>query len=151
MPSSQNSKTTGHKLPVSVLVVIYTAEDEVLMLRRRQPMDFWQSVTGSLQETESPREAACREVFEETGLDASDRIENCDRQNRFPIVEPWKKRYAPEETHNTEHVFRLKLERREEIKLNPEEHAESTWLYREKAAELASSYTNSAAILELTP
>lgn len=41
----------AYKLPVSVLVVIY-AEDtkRVLMLQRRDDPDFWQSVTGSLEE-----------------------------------------------------------------------------------------------------
>ncbi len=40
-----------YKRPVSVLVVIY-AEDtkRVLMLQRRDDPDFWQSVTGSLEE-----------------------------------------------------------------------------------------------------
>ena len=42
-----------YKLPVSVLVVIY-AEDtkRVLMLQRRDDPEFWQSVTGSLEEGE---------------------------------------------------------------------------------------------------
>ncbi|HEX6549558.1 MAG TPA: dihydroneopterin triphosphate diphosphatase, partial [Gammaproteobacteria bacterium] len=33
------------KRPESVLVVIYTSRGEVLQLRRREPADFWQSVT----------------------------------------------------------------------------------------------------------
>jgi dATP pyrophosphohydrolase len=37
-----------YKRPESVLVVIHTATGEVLVLRRCQPPDFWQSVTGSL-------------------------------------------------------------------------------------------------------
>lgn len=41
----------AYKRPVSVLVVIY-AEDtkRVLMLQQRDDPDFWQSVTGSLEE-----------------------------------------------------------------------------------------------------
>jgi dATP pyrophosphohydrolase len=42
------------KYPVSVLVVIYAQDTKrVLMLQRRDDPDFWQSVTGSLEE-ESP-------------------------------------------------------------------------------------------------
>ncbi|MGW8310783.1 MAG: NUDIX domain-containing protein, partial [Thiogranum sp.] len=39
----------SYKRPESVLVVIYTASGEVLMLERQQPAGYWQSVTGSLE------------------------------------------------------------------------------------------------------
>ena len=41
-------------------MVIYTTGGEVLLLRRRQPDDFWQSVTGSLEWDEDPLAAAQR-------------------------------------------------------------------------------------------
>ena len=66
--------TTQYKRPESVLVVIYTISGEVLLLERRQPAGFWQSVTGSLAWDEAPREAAIREVSEETGLLEQDRL-----------------------------------------------------------------------------
>ena len=37
------------KRPVSVLVIVYSQDGKVLLLRRKQPDDFWQSVTGSLE------------------------------------------------------------------------------------------------------
>ena len=60
----------SYKRPESVLVVIHTERGEVLQLRRREPADFWQSVTGSLHAGETPLQAAIREVREETGLAA---------------------------------------------------------------------------------
>jgi lipoyl(octanoyl) transferase len=46
-------------------------ERRVLLLRRRPERGgFWQIVTGRLEEGERPDEAACRELFEETGLRA---------------------------------------------------------------------------------
>lgn len=36
------------KIPISVLVVIYTAKKEVLLLERADHPGYWQSVTGSL-------------------------------------------------------------------------------------------------------
>ena len=58
----------AYKRPESVLIVVYTAACEVLMLRRVEPSDFWQSVTGSLEWDESPMGAACRELVEETPM-----------------------------------------------------------------------------------
>ena len=54
-----------------MLVVVYTAGRDVLLLQRREPPDFWQSVTGSLEPGESAIDAARRELLEETGIDAS--------------------------------------------------------------------------------
>lgn len=48
----------AYKRPVSILVVIYAQDTKrVLMLQRRDDPDFWQSVTGSVEEGE-PR-ASC--------------------------------------------------------------------------------------------
>lgn len=62
----------AYKRPVSVLVVIYARDTgRVLMLQRRDDPDFWQSVTGSLEEGESTACAAQREVKEEVNIDIS--------------------------------------------------------------------------------
>lgn len=49
-----------NKRPESVLVVVYTRAGEVLMMERRRPPGWWQSVTGSLEADEMPWEAAVR-------------------------------------------------------------------------------------------
>jgi dATP pyrophosphohydrolase len=58
----------GTKQPVSVLVVIHDPELNILLLERAAHPGYWQSVTGSLEGKESPRDAALREVAEETGI-----------------------------------------------------------------------------------
>jgi len=65
------SNVTEFKIPVSVLVVIYTADLQVLLMERADAPGFWQSVTGSQEAGETLTQTALREVFEETGLDAS--------------------------------------------------------------------------------
>ncbi|MCC6136643.1 MAG: dihydroneopterin triphosphate diphosphatase [Candidatus Contendobacter sp.] len=137
------------KRPASVLVVVYTAADEVLVMRRRQPPDFWQSVTGSLEwsETES-LVAAQRELQEETGLSGVDIIA-CGVTNRFPILPAWQHHYPPEVVENVEQVFQVRLPVRKPITLNPAEHDHYEWLPRELAAARVSSWTNRAAILNL--
>jgi len=42
-----------YKRPESVLVVIYTARPEVLLLHRSDMPEYWQSVTGSLEDRET--------------------------------------------------------------------------------------------------
>ena len=61
-----------YKIPQSVLVVIYTPLLDVLLLKRADAPDFWQSVTGSKDTLAEPFEhTAVREVVEETGVDCS--------------------------------------------------------------------------------
>jgi dATP pyrophosphohydrolase len=119
------------------------------MLRRADPPDFWQSVTGSLGWEESAPAAARRELKEETGLDAGEGLRDLGIVNHFPIVEPWRKRYAPEVKENTEYVFSLALPGESVIKVSPAEHAEYAWLDWREASAKATSWTNREAILAL--
>ncbi|MBI5462600.1 MAG: dihydroneopterin triphosphate diphosphatase [Gammaproteobacteria bacterium] len=134
------------KRPESVLVLVYTAAGEVLMLRRRQPDDFWQSVTGSLEWDETPEQAARRELFEETGVTADAGLIDCHTTHHFPILPAWRARYAPDVTENVEHVFRIAFAARPAIRLDLAEHLEYRWLDRAAAADLATSHTNRDAI-----
>lgn len=136
-----------YKRPESVLVVIYTTALDVLLMQRRDVPDFWQSVTGSLKVAETPYSAALREVWEETGL-INQQIHDCQQVEQFAIQPPWRARYAPSVTHNTEHVFILRLLTREPIRLNPQEHIAFQWLSYKLAVEKVSSYTNKNAILK---
>ena len=54
--------STTFKIPVSTLVVIYTAALEVLVMERADKPGYWQSVTGSQHAGESLRDTAIREV-----------------------------------------------------------------------------------------
>ena len=145
MPSA-----AAFKRPESVLVVIHTDDGQVLQLRRRDPADFWQSVTGSLQDGETPLKAARRELREETGLDGDAGLVDGGVINRYPIHPAWRHKYAPEVQENMEYVFHLSLPRVCDISLSAE-HVDSRWLPRERAAETAGSATDKSAILALIP
>jgi len=141
----------AYKIPVSVLVVVHTAALEVLLLERADRPGFWQSVTGSQDvEGEPLHETAVREVREETGLDA-DRYELTDwrKQNRYEIYQSWRSRYGPGVTHNTEHVFGLRLPRPLAITLAPREHVRYEWLPWREAADRVFSWSNAEAIRDL--
>jgi dATP pyrophosphohydrolase len=138
-----------YKRPESVLVIVCTAQGEVLMLRRVDPPDFWQSVTGSLRWSETADAAARRELREETGLDLEP--VDCHAAQRFPILPAWRARYAPDVATNLEYVFRVVCPDRPAVTLNPREHGDYRWLPRASAAALASSWTNRDALLRFVP
>ena len=140
----------SYKLPVSVLVVIHTADLQVLLLERADRPGFWQSVTGSRDAGETLRQTARREVFEETALEA-DNFELVDwrKENRYEIYARWRGRYAPGITHNTEHVFSLRLPGILPVKLAPREHLQCRWLTWRDASDKVFSWSNAAAIRDL--
>jgi len=119
----------------------------VLLMRRTDHPEFWQSVTGSLKWDENnPAEAAARELAEETGLTDVSRLHETGNRNQYEIFPEWRYRYAPDTTHNTEHVFFLELEAEAPIRLNQKEHSEYCWLSIDRAIARASSSTNRDAI-----
>lgn len=136
------------KLPVSVLVVIHTAALEVLLLERASRPGYWQSVTGSLDRLDEPLEdAARRELREETGIEsAGAALERWHVVNAFEIYAQWRQRFAPGTTHNTEHVFGLKLPGRVDVRLAPGEHRALLWLPWREAAQKCFSWSNRDAI-----
>jgi dATP pyrophosphohydrolase len=138
-----------YKRPESVLVLVTTVAGEVLLLRRTVPAGFWQSVTGSLGWGEAARDAALRELREETGLLAGAGLLDLGRGAEFPIVPPWRDRYAPGVRTNREYWFALTLPARRLIRLRPAEHTAWCWLPWPRAAALAGSWTNRDAILTL--
>lgn len=131
------------KRPESILVVVYTTAGEVLLMERTQPDGFWQSVTGSLLWGEEPATAACRELREETGLDALPR--DCKIQNSFPILPAWRTRYEPGVQENLEHVFAVELGATCSIQLSGE-HSQYEWLDTCTAIARCTSWTNAEAI-----
>ncbi len=138
------------KIPVSALVVIHTAALQVLLLERADRPGYWQSVTGSQHPGEPLRDTAIREVREETGIDAcAHELTAWNLQNVFEIYPVWRHRYAPGVTHNTEHVFGLRLPRPLEVRLSPREHLAAQWLPWREAAERVFSWSNRRAILML--
>ncbi|MFZ6814099.1 dihydroneopterin triphosphate diphosphatase [Undibacterium sp. Rencai35W] len=139
------------KIPVSVLVVIYTTDLEVLLMERADRPGFWQSVTGSKDSLdETLRETAIREVMEETGIDANAfSLSDWQLSNIYEIYPVWRHRYAPGVTQNTEHVFGLCVSRHVPVQLAPREHLQYKWLPYRDAADACFSASNAEAILQL--
>lgn len=155
--------THMYKIPESILVVIHTADLEVLLINRADKPGFWQSVTGAKDTLDEPLfDTAMREVLEETSIRvATDQLglsgnavpasnlRDWQMSNVYQIYPQWRYRYAPEVTHNTEHVFGLLVPRDIQIVLEPREHLQYVWLPYREAADKCFSPSNAEAILQL--
>lgn len=155
-----------HKIPESVLVVIYTADLQVLLLERADKPGFWQSVTGSKDDLhEAIRLTAQRELEEETGfrvaLDEAQAqadtsvlpaqcLQDWQLTNVYEIYLGWRHRYAPGVSKNTEHVFGLLMPEASVPRLSPREHLQYRWLPYREAADMCFSPSNAEAILQLS-
>jgi dihydroneopterin triphosphate diphosphatase len=134
--------------PESVLVVIYTDGGEFLLLERRRPLGFWQSVTGSMEWGETADAAARREVIEETGITQGVLV-NLQWTQVYEILPAFGKVHEPGVTLNLEHAFSLRLQKRVPVTLSESEHEQYRWASDTEALDTVSSSTNRAVIAEL--
>ena len=138
------------KTPISALVLIHTNDLQVLIMERADKAGYWQSVTGSLEVGETPKQAAQREVLEETGLDANlYDLQDWQCSNIYEIYPHWRHRYAPGVVENVEHLFGLELPQALPITLAPDEHTRYEWVDWREAANRVFSWTNIDALKRL--
>ena len=130
------------------MIVIYTEGGDFLLLERRRPLGFWQSVTGSLEWGELADAAARREVIEETGITQGVLV-NLQWTQVYEIMPVFGKVYAPGITRNLEHAFSLRLPQRVPVTLSESEHVQFRWASALDALETVSSSTNRNVIAEL--
>jgi dATP pyrophosphohydrolase len=134
--------------PESVLIVIHTEAGEFLLLERRRPPGYWQSVTGSLEWGEHADAAARREVVEETGITQGVLV-NLQWTQVYEIMPAFGKVYAPGITRNLEHAFSLRLLQRVPVTLSDGEHTQFRWASALEALAAVASITNRNVIAEL--
>lgn len=146
----EDQPISKYKIPISVLVVVYTRSLDVLLLERADRPGFWQSITGSMEQGEQLIDTALREVREESGIRAESwQLSDWKASNEFEIFKHWRGRYAPGVTHNLEHVFSLQLEDRVPVKISVREHSRFGWFSIEESIEKVFSWTNADALKKL--
>lgn len=157
----------GNKIPVSVLVVMYSANGDFLLIERADKAGYWQSVTGSLDAwDEPPLATAVRELAEETGFQAEPdratllactpaqlrepfRVRAWPHCLQYEIMPHWRHRYPDGVTHNTEHWFAVCLPDGALPLLAEREHVGHAWLSARDAAGRCFSPNNAQAILSM--
>lgn len=142
------------KIPISVLVVIYKSNGDVLLIERADKANFWQSVTGSVDSLDEDLSlAAVREVLEETGIDVDTlpvgSLQDMHHQIEYEIYPQWRHRYAPGVTRNTEHWFSLLVPDDTQVQLAPREHVAYQWVPHNEAVSKCFSRSNGEAIQKL--
>lgn len=143
------------KRPESVLVVLYNQDNNVLVLQRMDDPTFYQSVTGSMEENESPIQTALREVYEEVGIHLNlghgknNILADCRLVNQYCIREDWRHRYEKGVTKNFEYVFCAQIDKAADIKLS--EHLSYQWMTKPLAIEKVWSKSNKYAIEKFVP
>jgi dATP pyrophosphohydrolase len=129
-----------------VFAVDQDQRDYLLLRRIASYGGFWQFVTGSLEESETHRNAAIREVEEETGirLDPASLID-LGLTNRFEILPRWRPKYAPDVTHNEEVCFAARVNKGP-VRLDAVEHDAFCWLPYRRALEILHWESNKRAL-----
>jgi dATP pyrophosphohydrolase len=144
--------TVVYRIPQSALTVVYNRSGQVLVMQRNDDPEFWQSVTGTLEQGEKPYETALREVLEETSIDiiqSAYQLIDCHKINTYEIRDRWKHRYPPETPFNTEYVFTVQVANEHGIVLT--EHSAYLWLDKPSAMQKVWSDTNREAISLYVP
>jgi dATP pyrophosphohydrolase len=141
-----------YRIPQSALTVVYNRAGQVLVMKRNDDPEFWQSVTGTLEQGEKPIDTARREVLEETSIDITQsayQLMDCHKINTYEIRDRWKHRYPPGTPYNTEHVFAVEVANDQGIVLT--EHSAYLWLDKLTAMQKVWSDTNREAISLYVP
>ena len=137
------------KIPISTQIIVFTNQKQILLLQRKDNPNYWQSVTGSLEINEAPRDCAIRELYEETNLNANQyNFFSLVQMNQYSIYPEWRHRYEDGVNNNTEHLFALQLPKKENIIINKEEHLSYQWLNLEDAIKKVFSWTNRKALIK---
>jgi lipoyl(octanoyl) transferase len=129
-----------------VKAVVHDGRRVLLLHRRPERGDFWQPVTGTIEEHESPAGAARREVLEETGYQA-DPVDLRLTQS-FLIESQYLAARMPPPIIASEVAFAVEVDSDWPVRIDPEEHDASEWFSLPEAYEKI-QWTDDREALEL--
>jgi lipoyl(octanoyl) transferase len=116
-----------------VKVLVHDGDRVLLLHRRRERGNFWQPLTGTIEEPESPLDTARRELVEETGHAATPLP--LDLTQSFLIESHYLEARYPSPIIASEICFHAALDSRLPIRIDPEEHDAWGWFTFDEAYE----------------
>jgi lipoyl(octanoyl) transferase len=108
-----------------VKVIVHDGERVLLLHRRPERGDFWQPVSGTIEEDESPMATARRELVEETGH--AGEPAPLDLTQSFLIESQYLASRYPSPIIASEIVYRASLDSRMPIRIDTREHDDWGW------------------------
>ena len=143
------------RLPIQIEAILFKRADgeiQYLLLKRiPRSGEFWQPITGGLEEGETVMEALKREIREETGIENIIRIIDDVHYFEFrdlPFIEYLKKQGQTCE-YLKEYVFGVEVALNEVVNFDREEHSEYRWCVFEEALSLMKWRENKEALKKL--
>ena len=138
------------RAPLQILAIPYRVIDDQpeYCIFRRSDSDYWQFIAGGGEDTETPVEAAAREIFEESGIRAENIIALTSMC--YVQVDIFKKRHLYNWPSNLYVIpeYAFGFECNEEISIS-HEHTECKWLSYAEAREKCKWDSNRTALFEL--
>jgi lipoyl(octanoyl) transferase len=108
-----------------VKVLVHDGDRVLLLHRRPERGNFWQPITGSIEEGEAPLETARREIVEETGSRAEP--ESMELVQSFMIESHFLASRYPAPIVASEICYSAELDSRLPVRMDPDEHDEWGW------------------------
>lgn len=107
-------------------VVIFYRDDAdtkyfLLLKTNKKRGEYWQNVTGSVEKSESYKEGALREAFEETGLLKKDILKTRNTELCFQFHDRWGRDVK-------EKTFLIEVSKKFKVEIDPSEHCDFKWV-----------------------
>lgn len=128
-----SKKTKKAQVVIAAIDSVSQSFSLLLMQTNQKRGEFWQNVTGKVEDEETFEEGGLREAMEETGLTLESIIDLLELGLTFDFVDQ-RSRHVHEKT------FLLILDKKWDVKIDPKEHQGYRWISLDELSEDSVKY-----------